>query len=70
MLYSGLCNVDREMYINDVFQHLFSDIIPGLGSWSSEPIIFNGARAAALICLCCGTGVGAMKKTISSSSEW
>ena len=69
MLYSALSNADREMYINDVFQHLCGDIIPGQRSWSSEPSIFNGTRAATLICLCCGAGVGAMKKTISSSSE-
>ena len=35
--------------------------------WSSrapELSIFNGAKAAALICLCCGAGVGAMKKQL------
>ena len=46
-----LCNANRETYINDVFQHLCGDIVPGLELRAPEPSIFNGARAAASICL-------------------
>ena len=43
---------------------------PELGA--PEPNIFDGARAGALICICCGAGAGvrAMSKTISSNSKW
>ena len=67
-----LCNANREMYINDVFNicvmalHQAEELELG----ATKPNIWNGARAAALICICCRARVGAVKGTISSRSEW